>query len=176
MSKGKRGGARPNTGPRAKFTILQEWVIGGTVDNHIRRRVLRRISRAQDEAFYGSKEGKLYRSWIEILHAVDDRYLPPPGASLATGMVLAKKYRSKNQKALERHRKKINLLLPRALSHYTPPPLPAKTPDGIRDLAIKAMVRLLRRSGHKVPFETVNDHLERYRHGVRDRMKAEPLV
>jgi hypothetical protein len=31
ITKGKRGGARPNTGPRAKFTILQEWVIGGQI-------------------------------------------------------------------------------------------------------------------------------------------------
>ena len=174
MAKSKRGGARSGAGRRSKFTILQEWTIGGKVDEHIKRRTLRHIRRMEDQAFY---KGNLYKRLIGDLYAVSDRYLPPPGASLSTQMALTRKYRSKvKPEELRRHFLKIGIELQRALNHYVPPPLPAKTPDGIRAQAIQAMVRLLRRCGHNVAYKTVEDYLERFRKDVRDRMKAEPLV
>jgi hypothetical protein len=157
----KRGGARPGAGRRAKFTLLQEWAIGGKVDEHIKRRVLRRIHRAQDEAFY---KGNLYKPLIDTLYAVSERYVAPPGASLDMRIALTKEYRSKiKPEVLRRHLLKVEIERKRAVRDYVPPPLPAKTPDGIRDLAIRAMVRFLRRCGRRVPFETVNDFLEDYR-------------
>jgi hypothetical protein len=171
MPKSKRGGARSGAGRRSKFTILQEWTIGGKVDEHIKRRTLRRIYRKADEAFY---KGNLYKQLIGDLYAVSHRYLPPPGASLSTRMALTKKYRSKiRPEELRRHFLKIGIQLQRALNHYVPPPLPAMTPRGVRSRAIQTMVRLLRRCGHNVAYKTVEDYLERFRKDVRDRMKVE---
>jgi hypothetical protein len=174
MPESKRGGARRGAGRHSKFTILQEWTIGGSVDEHIKRRVRRHFIRMDDEAFYKSNAGKVYKSLIGKLYAVDDKYLPPPGASLSTRMALTKEYRRKiKSEELRRHLKKISMVLEDAQGGYVPPPLPAMTPRGVRTLAIHAMVRLLRLRGHKVAHDTVEDYLERYRQNVRDRMKAE---
>jgi len=163
MPKSKRGGARSRAGRRSKFTILQEWTIGGKLDEHIKRRTLRRIYRKADEAD-ATAPGQLYKKYVADLNEVDGRYVAPPGAARETQLALTKKFRGKiDRNALRRHLLRIGMAAERANKEYVPPRLPAKTPDGIRDLAIRAMVRLLRRLDRNVPYDTVEDYLERYR-------------
>ena len=168
----KRGGKRPGAGRRPRFSVEEELVVGGMVDGHIKRRTRRVIDRLRDEAD-ATAHGRWYKKFVADLNEVDPRYIAPPGAARETQFALTKKFRSKiDRKALQRQFHKIRMAAERANKEYVPPRLPAKTPDGIRDLAIRAMVRLLRRLDHNVPYDTVEDYLERYRR-VQARIDAD---
>jgi hypothetical protein len=170
----KRGGARLGAGRPAKFTIWQEWEIGGKVDNHINRRTLRHIHRLRIGAFYATPHGKVYKDYIADVNAVPDEYVAPPRAKREEQIELTKKFRKRiDRNKLSRHLTKIGMARDRGIKETVPPRPPAKTPDGFRDLAIRAMVRLLRRNGHTVPFKTVEDYLERFRM-MQARIMAEP--
>jgi hypothetical protein len=168
----KRGGKRPGAGRRPKFSVEEEWIIGGMVDGHIKRRKRRVTNQLFDEAD-ATAYGQLYKKLVADLNAVDSRYVAPPGASRETQFALTKKFRGKiDRDVLRRQFLKIEKAAERANKEYVPPRLPAKTPDGFRDLAIRAMVRLLRRLDHNVPYDTVEDYLERYRK-VKARLDAD---
>src|SRR5262249_29824801 len=136
-------------------------------------RTLRHIIRIQDEAFYEGKDGQSLRRKLIELDMVPEKYQAPPGASIKRRMDLIKKYRSKiNPEVLAEHRKEIRRVIESIGKRHRRPRLPAKTPDGFRDLAIRAMVRLLRRHGHQIAYDTVEKYLERYRQ-VKPRLAAD---
>jgi hypothetical protein len=159
----KRGGKRPGAGRRPRFNVEEELVIGGMVDGHIKLRTRRVIDRLNDEAD-ATAHGRVYKRLVADLNTVDAKYVAPPGAGREAQFALTKQFRGKiDRNALRRQLLRIEMAAERANKEYVPPRLPAKTPDGIRDLAIRAMVRLLRRLDHNVPYDTVEDYLERYR-------------
>jgi hypothetical protein len=148
----KRGGAQPGAGRHAKFTIEQEWVIGGQIHWHLVTRARRRASLLADKEFAaGTSLNQQHAALDKIRREAQLRGISAESALSNQRERIANEI----EKAARSRRIRIRRL--------EWPKAPRKAADGDRALAILAMTRLLRRKGIKVAAKTVKRYLERYR-------------